>query len=182
LVIPENLLHEGDLVFRLGRGTSSRIVNMADNENSFSHIGILVKNNSEWYVIHSVPGEENETNGKEVIKCDPVKRFFANDRTIYGVVMRWDSIHAIEKQIVDNAKSFYQQKLLFDHNYTLSDSTALYCTELVHRVFLKQNVDLSENRRHSFPLFKEQIIFPSDILKNKRLHEICKINKTKICS
>jgi hypothetical protein len=36
-------------------------------------------------------------------------------------------------------------------------------------------VDLTEERRHHIPLFKEGIIFPSDILRNKALKEILTI-------
>jgi hypothetical protein len=163
-------------VFRLGRGTASRVVNIADKEKSYSHVGLLVKDSTEeWYVVHAVPGEGEETGGRETIKYDPIARFFGHDRTVDGVVMRFDSIAEISNQIIDKAQEFFRQQLLFDHDYSLSDSSTLYCTELVHRAFLCANIDLSEDRRHSFPLFKEFIIFPSDILQNKRLHEVCKI-------
>jgi hypothetical protein len=174
IIIDKTKLQEGDLVFRLGRGTSSQIVNLADKERSYSHIGFLIKDSlEEWYVIHAVPGESNETGGKEVVKCDSLLRFFGADRTVAGIVKRFDSIGKISKQVVYKAKEFYSNELLFDHHYTLSDSSSVYCTELIYRVFLSVGVDLSEGRRHSFPLLKEEVIFPSDILKNERLEEVC---------
>lgn len=175
LAIDEHLLQEGDLVFRLGRGTSSRIVNMADAEKSYSHIGLLVRDSSVWYVLHAVPGESNETAGREVVKKDSLSRFFGYDRTISGVVMRFDSIRNVADCVLNKAKLFFEKQLFFDHNYKLSDSTKLYCTELVYRAFLCSGTDLSEGRRHTFPLFKERIIFPSDLLKNRRLKKVCEI-------
>ena len=175
VVIDESILQEGDLVFRLGRGTSSQIVHFADKENSYSHIGLLVKDSIGWCVIHAVPGESDETGGLEIIKCDPVARFFDYDRTVDGVIMRFDSINFIVSQIVRKAKELYNAQILFDHQYLLSDTTTMYCTEFIHYVFLSANVDLSEGRRHSFPLVNEMIIFPSDILWNKALREVCKV-------
>jgi hypothetical protein len=176
VVIDKTKLLEGDLVFRMGRGTSSQAVNFVDKERSYSHIGILIKDSlDEWFVIHAVPGESEETGGVEVVKCDPLLRFFGHDRTVSGVVMRFDSIEEISDQIIRKSKDFFDQKFLFDHNYLLSDDSKLYCTELIHLIFLSVGVDLSEGRRHTVPLFKEPIIFPSDILKNQRLREICMI-------
>jgi hypothetical protein len=174
--IDQTQLQEGDLIFRLGRGTSSQIVNLADKNHSYSHIGLLVKDSlGEYCVIHAVPGESGESGGKEVVKCDPLLRFLDSDRTVKGVVMRVDSIEKISHQVIGKAKDYYQRGLFFVHNYALSDTSVLYCTELIYRVFLSAGIDLSEDRRHSFPLLKEEIIFPSDILKNKRLYEICRV-------
>ncbi|MDR0438080.1 MAG: hypothetical protein LBH22_07270 [Bacteroidales bacterium] len=180
VIIDKTKLQEGDLVFRLGRGRSSRMVNLADKERSYSHIGLLVKDSlGEWCVIHAVPGESEETEGKEIIKCDPLLRFFGSDRTVTGIVMRFDSIDYISQQIVIKAKEFHDKELPFDHNYILSDTSTAYCTEFVYRVFLNVGIDLSEGRRHTIPLFKEPIIFPSDILKNKALREVCEVSFVK---
>ncbi|MCL2682778.1 MAG: hypothetical protein FWE63_04745 [Bacteroidales bacterium] len=180
VIIDKTKLQEGDLVFRLGRSRSSRIVNFADKERSYSHIGLLVKNSlGEWCVIHAVPGESEETEGREIIKCDLLLHFFGADRTVIGIVMRFDSIAPISQQIVDKIKELYDKELPFDHNYALSDISTVYCTEFVYRVFLSAGIDLSEGRRHTIPLFKEAIIFPSDILKNKALQEVCEVSFVK---
>jgi len=175
-IIDQTKLQEGDLLFRLGRSVSSRMVNIADRERSYSHIGILVKNNlGEWYVIHAVPGESHETDGIEITKRDPLLLFFAHDRTVAGTVMRFDSIKPILQKIVDKSKKLYTKRLLFDHRFALSDTTTLYCTELIHRIFLNAGVDLTEGRRHSVPFFREDIIFPSDIQRNQRLSKISEV-------
>lgn len=182
VIIDKTKLLEGDLVFRLGRGTSSQIVNLADKERSYSHVGILIKDSlDEWYVIHAVPGESEETEGLETIKRDSLGRFFGKDRTVSGVVVRFDSIELVSQHIVEKAKNFYDQKLLFDHQYTLSDTSVVYCTELIYRIFWSVDIDLTEGRRHSFPLLKEHVIFPSDILKNQRLFEVCTVSFNKRC-
>ena len=181
VIIDKTKLQKGDLVFRLGRGTSSQIVNLADRERSYSHVGILVQDSlGKWYVIHAVPGESEETDGKETIKRDPLLLFFGHDRTVSGVVVRFDSIEPILQPIVEKAEKFYEKKLLFDHSYALSDTTTVYCTELIHRIFLNVGIDLTEGRRHSFPLFREMIIFPSDILRNTALREITEVKFSKI--
>ena len=172
IVFDESNWQEGDLIFRLGRGMSSQIVNLADNKGSFSHVGFLIFDNGEWQVIHAVPDEANETDGKEVIKCEPVARFLGQDRCVDFAVMRYNSIDKIKPQVIMKAKEFWQQQPLFDHNYLLSDSSELYCTELIYRIFMSVGIDVSEGRRHTFPLAKEPIIFPSDIIRNEAIMRI----------
>ena len=172
-IIDKTKLQEGDLVFRLGRGTSSQIVYRADRDRAYSHIGILVKDSvGEWYVIHAVPGESAETGGVEVLKCDPLLLFFGYDRTVRGAVVRFEAMDDIAEQVISKTWEYYDRQPLFDHNYLLSDSTVLYCTELVYRAFLSAGVDLTEGRRHAMPLLKEAVIFPSDILRNDGLWEV----------
>jgi hypothetical protein len=172
LVIDESKLQEGDLIFRLGRGMSSQIVNLADKKGSYSHVGFLICDSCGWCVIHAVPDEASETGGKEMIKCEPVARFIERDRCESFTVMRHDSIEKIGQKMVLKAKEILQRQPLFDHNYLLSDSVELYCTELIYQIFMSAGIDLSEGRRHTFPLAKEPIIFPSDIIRNEAIREI----------
>jgi hypothetical protein len=163
---------EGDLIFRLGRGVSSQIVNLADNKGSYSHVGFLVYDSCGWQVIHSVPDEANETGGKELIKREPITLFLEQDRCVDFAVMRHDSIDKIRQKVVLKAKEIWQQQPLFDHRYLLSDSAELYCTELIYRIFMSVGIDVSEGRRHTFPLAKEPIIFPSDIIRNEAIKRV----------
>jgi hypothetical protein len=163
---------EGDLIFRLGRGVSSQIVNLADDKGSYSHVGFLIYDSCGWQVIHSVPDEANETGGKELIKCEAVTLFLEQDRCVDFAVMRHDSIDKIRQNVVLKAKEIWQQQPLFDHHYLLLDSTEFYCTELIYRIFISVGIDVSEGRRHTFPLAKEPIIFPSDIIRNEAIKRI----------
>ena len=166
-------LCEGDLVFRKGLGTATRLVNLADKNTIFSHIGILMKDvQDNWLIVHAVPGEQLETGGKEVLKIDSVNVFFQSDRALAGAVYRLpmneDKVQKIKREIIRLA----EREIYFDHSFNIDDTTKFYCTELIHFIFSKVGEDITEGRKHSIPAFQYELIFPSDILENKNLIEI----------
>ncbi|MBO4481274.1 MAG: hypothetical protein J5719_01810 [Bacteroidales bacterium] len=168
-----SLLQEGDLILRRGRSVSSRAVERADNQyNTYSHIGILVCEDSCWFVIHCVPGEAAETGGEEVIKCDSLSLFLRSDRAEAGAVFRYDTLAEARTNIAADARRLFQRRVPFDRNYLCSDSTKLYCTEMVDLLYRHAGIELTEGRRHSPPAFREPVIYPSDITKNCKLSEI----------
>ncbi|MDD4848361.1 MAG: YiiX/YebB-like N1pC/P60 family cysteine hydrolase [Bacteroidales bacterium] len=170
--IPENLLQDGDLVFRCGISVSSYAVRVADKIGSYSHVGMVVKETDGWHVIHIVNGEMEDTDGKEIIKNEPISRFFRKDRARAGIVLRYDAPDSVLHQVVERAKTLSQQEIYFDAYYSLSDSTKLYCTELIYNIFQNAQIDISEGRRSRCPTVKEEVILPSDIFKNQKLREI----------
>lgn len=178
LWVDTSLLQEGDLILRRGVSVSSRAVERADNQyNTHSHIGILVCKDSSWFVIHCVPGEAEESGGKEVIKCDSLALFLRDDRAEAGAVFRYDTTVDVRTSIAAEARQLLQQKVPFDRRYICSDSTELYCTEMVDLLFRHAGIDLTEGRRHHPPAFREPIIYPSDITKNAKLKEVVKVKE-----
>lgn len=171
-VIDESMLEEGDLLLRRGTSVSSRAVQYGDKQTGYSHIGIAVWRDSSWYVVHCVPGEEYETGGEELIKCDPLNAFFREDRAVVGAVFRYDTCLESRQQIALNALSLSKQHIIFDRQYNDADSSRMYCTEMVNYVYQLEGIDLSEGRRHKVPGFRYPLIYPSDILKNQKLSVI----------
>lgn len=154
---------EGDLVLRSGYGVESRAV-MTQGSSHYSHVGLLHYDSlkDEWMVVHAVPGEEEP----EYIKAEPLSLFFSPDRSRRGAWLRVDCNEETASKAVQYALDKVAQQVLFDNDYSLADTTQLYCTELVWRAFLAQGVDISGGHRHTAPIFfcKEgEGIFPSDI-------------------
>ncbi|MDL2289982.1 hypothetical protein LJB95_01080 [Paludibacteraceae bacterium OttesenSCG-928-F17] len=173
-------LREGDLAFRKGRGTATRFVNLADKNTVFSHVGILVKNTAgNWFVIHAVPGEQEETGGKEMLKIDSVNIFFSSDRATAGAIYRLPLSLEKSQKIAEESTRLLEKEIYFDHSFNTEDTTQLYCTELIHFIFTKVGEDITEGKRHTIPAFKYELIFPSDILKNEKLIEICNFKDIK---
>ncbi len=85
---PYELLREGDLVFRRGTGLVSKVVIAADKGGSYSHIGIIVKEDSMWKVVHAVPGEPDYKGDPDRIKMEDLSQFFQKERAKAGVVVR----------------------------------------------------------------------------------------------
>lgn len=171
-IIDKTLLEEGDLIVRRGTALSSRAVQHSDGEAGYSHIGILVLRDSCWYVVHCVPGEEEESGGKEYIKCDSLALFVREDRAEIGAVYRYDTCVDIRQQIAVSARKLAQQDILFDREYNDADSSKMYCTEMVDFLYHQVSIELTEGRRHNVPGFRYPLIYPSDILKNKKLYLI----------
>jgi hypothetical protein len=163
---------EGDLVLRCGYGAESRVVTGASNS-IYSHIGILHydKQKAEWMVIHAVPGEA-ENGVPEWLKMEPLTDFYTPDRAVRGAWMRVDCPDSIAAAATQYALQKVVNRVEFDNDYLLSDTTKMYCTELVWRAFIHQGIDISDQHRHEVPtLFCEdcECIFPYDIEQSSKI-------------
>lgn len=169
--IPQDLLHEGDVVFRRGTGLASRIVLTADSKGIYSHTGIVKKKKDKWYVIHAVPGEPDFKDEPDRVKMEEIEKFFAPQKAISGAVMRVEGDSATCCRAATSAERFHKAYILFDHHYNLEDTTEMYCTELIDYVFRKEGIDLVEGRisKLSLPGFNGNYLLPNDIAQSKKL-------------
>lgn len=157
---------EGDLVLRCGWGMESQAV--VESSNSvYSHIGMLHYDSLSalWMVIHAVPGEA-EKGEPEYLKYESLSDFYAPDRAKCGAWMRIDCSDSIASSAVLYALGKVRGKVTFDNDYLLSDTTQLYCTELVYQAYLHQGLDITDGHRRDLPviLCKDgEGIFPIDI-------------------
>ncbi len=161
---------EGDLVFRKGNGTKSRVVLGTDPNGMYSHVGIVVKVDSSLKIIHITPDERENGETEDRIKIETFEQFFAPDKSEKGIVLHWTDSLTTAHNAATQAIEYYNKQVLFDHDYNLQDSTQMYCTELVWRCYQKAGKDISEGRRSEvkkFPMFSGTYIFPSDIYVNK---------------
>ncbi len=163
---------EGDLVLRCGYGAESKVVTEA-SQSIYSHIGILHYDtpSAQWQVIHAVPGEA-EKGEPEWLKAEPISVFYAPDRAIRGAWLRVDCPDSIADEAARYALRKVKEQVAFDNDYLLSDTTQIYCTELVWHAYLHQGIDLSEGHRHEVPsIFSKDgaCIFPCDIEKSTKI-------------
>ncbi len=170
--LPE--LREGDIVFRKGGSVVSRMVLYADRSGKYSHIGVVVDNGGELMVVHAVPGEPDYPGDTDRVKMESVEVFFDEERAAAGAVMRpvagGDTLGSVAKKALELAG----RRVLFDHNYDLSDTSKLYCTELVDFVFRHAGIDLPEGRMThiNIPGMVGDYLLPSDIYESRRLRVI----------
>lgn len=163
---------EGDLVLRCGYGAESKVVTEA-SQSIYSHIGILHYDtpSAQWQVIHAVPGEA-EKGEPEWLKAESISEFYASDRASCGAWMRVDCSDSIAAAAARYALQKVKEQVEFDNDYLLSDTTQIYCTELVWHAYLHQGIDLSEGHRHEVPsIFSKDgaCIFPCDIEKSTKI-------------
>ena len=160
---------EGDLVLRCGYGAESKVVTEA-SQSIYSHIGILHYDTptAQWQVLHAVPGEA-EQGEPEWLKAESISEFYASDRASCGAWMRVDCPDSIAAAAARYALQKVEEQVAFDNDYLLSDTTQIYCTELVWQAYLHQGIDLSDGHRHEVPnIFSADgaCIFPCDIEKS----------------
>lgn len=175
MIIPKECeFQEGDIVFRRGRGLNSEAVLYADG-GLYSHVGMVVDYLGKKMIVHSVPGEQEQKGDKDKIKMDSIEGFFSQGRAVVGAVCRpIDSL--ICKQSAEYAIELFKNGVLFDHDYDSSDTSKLYCTELLTFIYKKCGRKLVESDGHdvNFPLIKHKVILPSDIYNSKQLKLIRK--------
>ena len=169
--IPKETLRSGDIVFRQGSGLTSRIVQTADKNGIYSHVGIVLRDkNGDCLVIHAVPGEPDFKGDVDRVKLEHIDNFFGNGKAICGAVMRVNVDSAKAARAATYALNIFQRNTLFDHQYDLSDTTQMYCTELVYFVYKKEGVTLADTEKTLvIPIINKKCLLPSDLLEGNHL-------------
>ena len=162
---PTDLLCSADLVFRLGRTLESEAIAAGtDKAVRYSHVGIVLRLADSVTVIHIEP----DPNGNEQVRTENLEDFFAPDKAASGAIFRIKNLSQQQIGIIEHyALSAARSCIGFDHDYRLSDTTRMYCTELTEWAYLKADIELSEGQRHCLPLTAEPVILPRDILARK---------------
>ncbi|MFR9563542.1 MAG: YiiX/YebB-like N1pC/P60 family cysteine hydrolase [Rikenellaceae bacterium] len=173
-------LRDGDIAFRCGVGARSVAVLAASEQKEYSHVGLVIMIDGEWFVVHSEPrggGDEDK------VYCDPLSTFFSSDNSLYGAICRYDDLDNLQRSII---RSYISEQLdrqaLFDHDYDTSEQDRLYCSEFVWQAYLRCGIDVTEERRTKVSVLfvDDDVIMPSDIRQNSKLstaYSFCFRNK-----
>lgn len=172
--IPIELLQEGDIVFRRGYGFASEMVVYNDADGKYSHVGVVVNSEKCLMIAHSVPGGDAEEN--DIMRLERIEQFYSAESSSCGEIVRMELDSLQRRRLSEMAVAKANEKIPFDHNYDLEDTTALYCTELVQLLYRNIGIDLAEGRitRLNAPGFSSDYLMPSDIYQNRNLKTIFK--------
>lgn len=172
--IPIELLQEGDIVFRRGYGFASEMVVYNDADGKYSHVGVVVNGEKGLMIAHSVPGGDAEEN--DIMRLERIEQFYSAESSSCGEIVRMELDSLQRRRLSEMAVAKANEKIPFDHNYDLEDTTALYCTELVQLLYRNIGIDLAEGRitRLNAPGFSSDYLMPSDIYQNRNLKTIFK--------
>ncbi len=171
--IDTTLLKDGDIIFRRGISFVSNVVLEADSKSPYSHVGIISFYDETPFVIHAVPDESEK--GIDYVRKDPLNLFLRTDRaSAYSVIRLTDALSA--QKAAAFAKKYYDSKILFDDNFSLRDTSKLYCTELVWLAFKKAGADLTNNKFDTLaiPLGENPYLLPGTILHSSRTFQVTK--------
>lgn len=166
-IMPDSLqLQTGDVVLRCGAGMLSHAVLLAEGRNGvYSHVGIVADSAGCKMVIHAVPDEPDYEGDPDRVKMEPPEKFFDNTQAVKGEVLRHRD-RDVAAQAAEQAMALYKRRTLFDHDYDDSDTTRMYCTELVVFAFSRSHAPLKGISSHRLPLpgVNYECVLPSDIL------------------
>ena len=169
-ILPRDVeLLPGDVVFRRGSGVTSQAVLMAEKNGTYSHVGIVVDSAGMPMIVHAVPYEDKE----DRVKMEHPDEFFAPSKAQKGAVYRYLD-NETARQAADAAVRVCQRGVLFDHDYDASDTTKMYCTELVIFAYSRTGHPLSKIHSHHLHLvgFESDCFLPSDLQHCKDLRQV----------
>jgi uncharacterized protein YycO len=161
-------LRSGDILFRRGPSVESQAVMTMDGGSTFSHVGIVSKENGATLIVHVVPGED----APDVTRVEPIEEYLRSDRALAASAFRvvTDRPSQIETA-VQFARDYAQRRVPFDSNFDLSSDDALYCTELVWRAYKKAGIDLVDGHFEvsSSSLIEGPVLWPSSLLRSQHV-------------
>ena len=167
---PQDEIREADLAFRCGEGVFSRMVTAAGECSVYSHVGIVVRDSDRWRVVHAVPREREFPGDFDRVKVEDLDVFFSEERACKGCLVHTGlADEQAVKALCGKALAAAADSLHFDNDYDLDDSSSVYCTEFVWRLFKDRGTDLSEGRRRKVHVLHidSEIILPEHLLAYK---------------
>lgn len=159
-------LQDGDIVFRRGTSAISRIALAFGEHPRFSHVGMVVRNGDSLDVIHSIPLDDASG-----VRVDSLEDFCTRPEVeevaFYGVPsLDPDQRTRIREYLFDSVGE------PFDYRFSISDATALYCTELVVRALRAAGVDAGNLETVRTVTLTEPAIPPDSLRRSSLLQEL----------
>lgn len=134
-------LMDGDIILRRTSGLRGRIARTSDLSGTYSHAGLVSLLGGKRTVVHADPESKNDKHGSVIrtslddfadnsfVERVAVYRLRSRDSTQINRAMRWVAVHAV-------------RGTPFDSQFDASDSTAMYCTELIWRAYRVAGIDI----------------------------------------
>ncbi|MFM2206737.1 MAG: hypothetical protein RL213_712 [Bacteroidota bacterium] len=126
-----SLLRQGDIILRCGKGVISDIfLRMSLHDRSFSHAGVLCRDEGKWTVLHMLESES----GRELFS-ESLYDYCSDSKADSIAVFRLtESADTVEK-VMDACQALKRNPPVFDERFDLGSDSELYCTELVYKVY-----------------------------------------------
>ncbi len=130
------LIQDGDIILRHGYGlVSDAIVETLKEEYAISHCAIVVVDDTNYRVIHTVSQSISECDG---VQDQPLEPFISQSHYNSLIVVRFKGPEGAGKIISKKVQYYLDQKIPFDHNFDLNDPSEFYCSELIWRIILEE--------------------------------------------
>ena len=148
-------LQDGDLVFRRGRDAVSAMVLERRSDSRFSHVGMVVLQAGQAWVVHAMPALDGRSGGvQQESLTDFLSPPAAADAALYRVA-GLDS--RSRRRLRDGLEA--RLGMPFDYGFSLASDDRLYCSELVVSAFGHAGLTLAPAMT-PLPLMAEPVILP----------------------
>ena len=177
-LLPDTLqLQEGDVVFRRCSGLTSQMVVHSDTGGVFSHVGIVVDSAGQKLIVHAVPEEPDYPGDPDRVKMSRPEVFYAKGYALAAAVRR-PRDPQVGRRAAQKALEIYRRGTLFDHDFDDSDTTLMYCTELIVHAYRAAGIELTDSQHHEvrLPLVSYRVVMPSQLLQSSELQPIYMFN------
>lgn len=135
-------LMDGDLIFRRTDGLRGRIARTSDRATGYSHVGLVNLQDRSRTVIHADPVGVDNSHGRVVRTT--LDDFATASTVIRVAVYRLRQREKISMtRAVRWASEQAARRTPFDDMFNLSDSSAMYCTELVWHAYRVAGVTIA---------------------------------------
>lgn len=152
-----NQLQTGDLALIEGDSYKSDIVKMIDGQNNYSHIGFIVKDDNNVYIVHM-------SIDTGFIEWENIEDYIINNKVSNIDFYRLNS-YVPKDKIYKLLEDFKVEQVEFDYSFNHKNVDRLYCSELIIVVLSKlgYNIPIERNKRY---------IYPSELTRNEISYKI----------
>ena len=173
LAINGEKLRAGDIVFRKGRSMASAAVVAVDRGSPYSHVGVLIRREGGWFVVSAMPLSRD---GPSPVSIDALADFISDRDASAFAVYR---VRATEGERLGLTAAVAAERLAlsgatFDADFDLETDSALYCTELVWKVYLAAGLDIMDGHldRVRGPFVSGLFVLPSSLQRSTALAKV----------
>lgn len=154
-------LSDGDLAFRTGRDMMSRLVLSQGDSSRFSHVGILLKQESDLAVIHALPRDGRFQGG---VVIEPLRVFAASDNASDIGFYR---VKGINTDARNSVREYVLRQIgkPFDYDFLMSEDEKIYCTELVLKAFAAAGIGIAKSMPNVQVMLIKEPVNPPDYLR-----------------
>ena len=151
----------GDLIFRKGYGLASKIaMNASSHEKVYSHVGVVVAKDENYFVVHAIEDDFKRING---VNQEPLESFLQDGKKF--ALYRFQRDQKELETFIALAKKLSQQNILYDNDYDSFDASTLYCTEFI--VYMMQK-SFSDVKVHMTQFLGKNIYSIENIYENRQ--------------
>ena len=131
-----SMMKQGDLVLRRGRDIASFMISRTNNnDQNYSHCGLVQVENGYPFVYHFIGGDQTQG-----LHRDSAQVFLSPKHNNAGAIMRYELSKAELQKQKELITELRQNPRPYDNDFTLGEDR-LYCAEFIYKVMNTVKVD-----------------------------------------